>query len=48
MDSITKVALAIVGVAMVATLAVNGTGAAKVIGAAGSAFSGSLSAAEKG
>lgn len=48
MDSITKVALAVVGVAMVATLTVNGTGAAKVISAGGQAFSGALSAAEKG
>lgn len=48
MDNITKVLLAITGVALVATLVVNGSNSAKVIAAAGSAFSGSLSAAEKG
>lgn len=48
MDNITKVLLAITGVALLATLVVNGTGSAKVISAAGSAFSGSLAAAEKG
>lgn len=48
MDSITKVALAIVGVAMAATLVVNYKGTASVISSAGSAFSSSLAAAEKG
>ena len=48
MDDITKVALAIVTVALVATLVVNGTQTAQVISATGSAFQGSLSAAEKG
>jgi hypothetical protein len=47
-DDITKVLLAITTVALVATLVVNGTNSAKVISAAGSAFSGSLGAAEKG
>jgi len=47
-DSITKVALAIVGVAMAATLVVNYKGTAQVISSAGSAFSNSLAAAEKG
>lgn len=45
---ITKVLLAITTVALVATVVVNGTNSAKVISAGGSAFSGSLSAAEKG
>lgn len=48
MDNITKVLLSITTVALVATLVVNGANTAKVIGAAGSAFTGSLSAAEKG
>lgn len=48
MDSITKVLLAITTVALIATVVVNGTGSANVIKAAGSAFSGSLSAAQKG
>jgi hypothetical protein len=48
MDSITKVALAIVGVAMAATLVVNYKGTSSVISSVGSAFSGSLGAAEKG
>lgn len=48
MDNITKVLLAITGVALAATLVVNGAGTAKVIGAAGTAFSQSLSAASKG
>jgi hypothetical protein len=48
MDSITKVALAITTVALVATLVVNGANSAKVISSVGSAFSGSLTAAEKG
>jgi hypothetical protein len=45
---ITKVLLAITTVALVATVVVNGSNSAKVISSAGSAFSGSLSAAEKG
>jgi hypothetical protein len=45
---ITKVLLAITTVALVATVVVNGANSAKVISAAGSGFSGSLSAAEKG
>lgn len=45
---ITKVLLAITTVALVATVVVNGANSAKVISAGGSAFSGSLSAAEKG
>lgn len=48
MDSITKVLLSITTVALIATVVVNGTNSAKVISSAGSAFSGSLSAAEKG
>jgi hypothetical protein len=45
---ITKVLLAITTVALVATVVVNGTSSAAVVSAAGSAFSGSLTAAEKG
>lgn len=48
MDDITKVLLAITTVALVATVVVNGTNSAKVISALGSAYSGSLTAAEKG
>lgn len=48
MDNITKVLLSITTVALVATVVVNGTSSAKVIGAATSGFSNSLSAAEKG
>ncbi|HUN30629.1 MAG TPA: hypothetical protein VMU95_01315 [Trebonia sp.] len=48
MDTITKVALAVVTVALVATLVVNGENTSKVISAGGSAFSNSLSAAERG
>lgn len=48
MDNITKVLLAVTGVALAATLVVNGTGTAKVITAAGSAYSNSLAAATKG
>jgi hypothetical protein len=45
---ITKVLLAITTVALIATVVVNGANSAKVVSAAGTAFSGSLSAAEKG
>jgi hypothetical protein len=48
MSDITKVLLSITTVALVATLVVNGANTAKVIAAAGTAFSGSLAAAEKG
>lgn len=48
MDDITKVLLSITTVALVATLVVNGTNTAKVVSSVGSAFSGSLTAAEKG
>lgn len=48
MDPITKVALAIVTLGLVATLVVNGPNTAKVVGSATSGFSNSLSAAEKG
>lgn len=48
MDNITKVLLAVTTVALVATVVVNGANSAKVVSAAGSAFSNSLSAAEKG
>lgn len=48
MDGITKVALAIVTLGMIATVAVNGANASKVIQSTGSAFSTSITAAEKG
>jgi hypothetical protein len=48
MDSITKVALAIVSVALIGVIVVNGTQSAKVITAATSGFGSSLTAAEKG
>lgn len=48
MDSITKIALAIVGVAMAATLVVNYKGTASVIQAGTQGFANSLTAAEKG
>jgi hypothetical protein len=48
MDNITKVLLAITSVALASVIVVNGVNSAKVVSAAGSAFSGSLSAAEKG
>ena len=48
MDNITKVLLSITTVALVATVVVNGVNSAKVVDAAGSTFSNSLSAAEKG
>ena len=48
MDNITKVLLSITTVALAATLVVNATGTAKVVSAAGGAFTNSLSAAEKG
>jgi hypothetical protein len=48
MDAVTKVALAIVTLGLVATLVVNGPNTAKVISSAGTAFSGSLTAAQKG
>lgn len=48
MDSITKVALAITTVALVATIVVNGSGSAKVINAATGGFANSLKAAERG
>lgn len=48
MDSITRVLLSITTVALVATVVVNGVNSAKVVNAAGDAFSNSLGAAEKG
>lgn len=48
MDNVTKVLMGIVTVAIIATIVVNASGAANVIKAGGSAFSGSLTAAEKG
>lgn len=48
MDDLTKVLMAIVSLAVVATVLVNATGAATVVKAGSGAFTGSLSAAEKG
>jgi hypothetical protein len=48
MSSIEKIALAIVGVALAATLVVNGPNTAKVVGAATGGFANSITAAEKG
>ena len=48
MDNLTKILLGVVTVAVVATVLVNGAQAANVIKASGSAFAGSLTAAEKG
>lgn len=48
MDGVTKVALAIVSLGMVAVIVVNGTNTARVISAATNGFAGSISAAEKG
>jgi hypothetical protein len=47
-SGIVAVALAIVGVALAATLVVNGTNTAKVVTSTGSAFGNSITAAEKG
>jgi hypothetical protein len=47
-DSVTKVALAIVTLGLVATLVVNGPNTAKVITAGTTGFANSLSAAQKG
>lgn len=48
MGDVTKIALAIVTLGMIATLVVNGSNTAKVVTAASNGFSGSLTAAEKG
>jgi hypothetical protein len=48
MGDVTKIALAIVGVGLAATLVVNGANTSKVVGSVSSGFSNSLSAAEKG
>ena len=48
MGDITKVALAIVTLGLVATLVVNGPNTAKVIQASTGGFSNSITAAEKG
>jgi len=48
MSQVTKVALAIVSLAVVATLVVNGPNTARVIQAGSQGFAGSISAAEKG
>lgn len=48
MDNVTKIALSIVTVALVATLVVNANGTANVIKSAGGAFTSALSTAQKG
>jgi hypothetical protein len=48
MGDLSKIALAIVSLAVVATLVVNGPNTAKVIGAATGGFAQSISAAQKG
>lgn len=48
MDNITKVLLAVTSVALMSVIVVNGANSAKVVSALGSAYSGSLTAAEKG
>jgi hypothetical protein len=48
MGDFSKVALAIVGVALAATLVVNGANTAKVVGAATGGFANSITAAQKG
>jgi hypothetical protein len=48
MSDITKVALAIVTVALVATIVVNGPNTAKVVTATTGGFANSLTAAQKG
>jgi hypothetical protein len=48
MSDVTKIALAIVTVALVATLVVNGPNTAKVVGATTSGFANSISAAQRG
>lgn len=48
MDAITKVALAITGVALAATLVVNYKGTSSVITSAGTAYATAIGAAEKG
>lgn len=48
LDSVTKVALAIVTLGLAATLVVNGPNTAKVVTATSQGFANSVSAAEKG
>jgi hypothetical protein len=48
MGDLTKVLLAITTIGLAATLVVNGPNTAKVVTSAGSAFGGSITAAEKG
>lgn len=45
---ITKIAVAIIGLGIIATVAVNGPNVAKVVGSVSTGFSNSISAAEKG
>lgn len=48
MGDLTKIALAIVSLGLVATVVVNGPNTAKVIGAATGGFANDITAAEKG
>jgi hypothetical protein len=48
MSDVTKIALAIVSLGLVATLVVNGSNTAKVVTATTGGFSNSITAAEKG
>jgi hypothetical protein len=48
MTDVTKIFMGIILVGLAATLVVNGANTAKVVTAGGNAFSGSLTAAEKG
>jgi hypothetical protein len=48
MGDLSKIALAIVSLAIIATLVVNGPNTAKVVGATTGGFANSITAAEKG
>lgn len=48
MDNVTKIALSITTIALVATLVVNATGTAKVITAGTNGFSSAIRSAQKG
>jgi hypothetical protein len=48
MDNLTRVLLAVVSLAVIATVLVNANGASTVVKAGSGAFTSSLSAAEKG
>lgn len=48
MDNVTKIALAITTISLIAVLVVNAAGTAKVIGAGSTAFTSALGTAQKG